>query len=67
MPAENDERKPTEQDERELRMDLMALQIDRLRQEMRTENRKFMVQAVVAIAAAVGVGVALGRFLLFHS
>lgn len=36
----------------------------RLRQEMRMENRKFVVQLVLALAAAVGVGVALGRFWL---
>ena len=46
---------------------VMTIQIERLRQEMRMENRKFVVQLVLALAAAVGVGVALGRFWLFHS
>ena len=45
----------------------MTIQIERIRQEMRMENRKFVVQLVLALTAAVGVGVALGRFWLFHS
>ena len=45
----------------------MTIQIERIRQEMRMENRKFVVQLVLALAAAVGVGIALGRFWLFHS
>jgi hypothetical protein len=56
----------TEDDERQLRIDLMTIQIERLRQELRMENRKFAVQLVLALAAAVGVGVAIGRFWLFH-
>lgn len=43
------------------------LRIDRIRQEMRMENRKFMVSAIVAAAALLGVGIAIGRFLLFHA
>jgi hypothetical protein len=54
-------------EERQLRIDLMTIQIERLRQEIRMENRKFVVQLVLALAAAVGVGVALGRFWFFHS
>lgn len=45
----------------------MTIQIERLRQEIRMENRKFIVQLVIAIAAALGVGIAIGRFVLFHS
>lgn len=45
----------------------MATQEERLRQEIRMENRKFVVQALIALAAAIGVGVAIGRFVLFHS
>lgn len=56
-----------EDEERKLRIDLMTIQIERLRQEMRMENRKFVVQIVLALTAAVGVGVALGRFWLFHA
>lgn len=40
---------------------------DRFRQEIRMENRKFVVQLVLALSAAIGVGVALGRFWLFHA
>lgn len=54
-------------DERQLRMDLMTIQIERLRQEIRMEQRKFTVQALIAAAALLGVGIAIGRFLLFHS
>lgn len=53
-------------EERQLRIDLMTIQIERLRQEIRMENRKFVVQIALALTAAVGVGVALGRFWLFH-
>ena len=45
----------------------MTIQIERLRQELRMENRKFIVQLVIAIAASVGVGIAIGRFILSHS
>lgn len=57
----------SEDEERQLRIDLMTIQIERLRQEMRMENRKFVVQLILALTAAVGVGVALGRFWLFHA
>lgn len=40
---------------------------DRFRQEIRMETRKFMLQLVLALSAALGVGVALGRFWLFHT
>ena len=53
-----------ERREQELRIDLMAIQIERLRQEIKMENRKFAVRLVVAIAAALGVGIAIGRFWL---
>lgn len=52
----------------------MAVQIEqnrtsteRLRQEIKTENRKFLVQLLIGLTTAVGVGVAIGRFWLFHS
>jgi len=50
--------------ETQLRKDLMTIQIERLRQEIRMENRKFFMQAVLAIAASVGAGIAIGHFLL---
>lgn len=45
----------------------MTLQIERLRQEMRTENRKFLVQLVAGSATLLAAGIALGRFWLFHT
>jgi hypothetical protein len=45
----------------------MTIQIERLRQEIRMENRKFAVQIVLALVAALGVGVAIGRVSLFHT
>jgi hypothetical protein len=53
--------------EQRLRIDLMTIQIERLRQEIRMENRKFAVQIVLALVATLGVGVAIGRFWLFHA
>ena len=52
--------------ERRLRIDLMTIRIERLRQEIRSENRKFLLQVVLALIAALGAGIALGRFRLFH-
>ena len=52
--------------DRELRIDLMTIQIERLRQEIKMENRKFIVQVTIAAAALLGVGIAIGRFWLFH-
>lgn len=45
----------------------MTTQIERLRQEIRLENRKFVVQLLIGISAAVAVGIAIGRFVLFHT
>jgi hypothetical protein len=56
-----------DQEIRQLRIDLMTLQIERLRQEMRTENRKFLVQLVAGSATLLAAGIALGRFWLFHT
>lgn len=53
--------------ERQLRIQLMTTQIERLRQEIRTENRKFAVQLLVGAAAILAAGVAIGRFWLFHT
>ncbi len=61
-------------EERSLRIELMVVQIDktrldikRLEQELRMENRKFVVQLIIASAALLGVGIAIGRFALFHT
>lgn len=42
----------------------MTIQIERLRQEIRLENRKFAVQLLLGISAALAVGIAIGRFVL---
>lgn len=42
--------------ERELRIRLMTTQVERLRQEIRIENRKFLVQLVLGAAAAATAG-----------
>jgi len=54
-------------EDKRLRSELMTSQIERLRQEIRYENRKFLIQFVLAITAALGVGIAIGRFVLFHA
>jgi hypothetical protein len=54
-------------EEQRLRITLMTTQSERLRQEIKMENRKFVVQFVVAIVAALGVGFTIGRFVLFHN
>jgi hypothetical protein len=46
--------------------DLMISQEERLRQEIKMENRKFLVQLLIGSAAILAAGVALGRFWLFH-
>lgn len=45
----------------------MTTQIERLRQEIRLEQRKFTIQALIAAAALLAAGVTIGRFLLFHT
>ena len=45
----------------------MTTQIERIPQEIKTENRKFLVQLLIGTAAILGVGVAIGRFWLFHT
>jgi hypothetical protein len=53
--------------ERQLRIQLMTTQAERLRQEIKMENRKFLVQLLLASAALLAAGVAIGRFWLFHT
>ena len=61
---------PTEADERVLRMYNLQVEIEkgraateRLRQEIRTDSRKFTVQALLALAASISAGVAAGAYL----
>ncbi len=50
-----------ERAENQTRMDEMALNIDKMRAEMRWEARRFAVSAVLAVAASVGAGIAIGN------
>ena len=61
---ETNETPDEEATERKLRIDLMTIQIERLRQEIKMENRKFVVQLLAAGAALVAVGIAIGKFFL---
>lgn len=42
----------------------MSIQIERLRQEIKMENRKFFVSLIIAIAALFGAGIAIGHFFI---
>jgi hypothetical protein len=55
----------TERDleEQDLRIEQMTVNIQKLRSELKWEGRKVMLQTIIAIAAAVGAGIALGRVL----
>jgi hypothetical protein len=48
-------------------IDNNRVNITRLEQEIRMENRKFVVQALLAAAALLAAGVAIGRFVFFHT
>jgi hypothetical protein len=52
--------------ENQLRVELMTTQVERLRQELKMEQRKFVVQALIAAAALLAAGIAIGRFVIFH-
>lgn len=45
----------------------MTIRSEQLRREIRTENRKFAVQFILAVSAALVAGIAIGRFVLFHA
>jgi hypothetical protein len=57
-------RMPTTRDQegQDLRIDQMAINIEKLRADMRWEARKFLISALLATAAAGGAGVAIGNF-----
>lgn len=42
----------------------MTIQIERLRQEIRMENRKFLVSLMIAAAVLLGAGIAVGHFFI---
>lgn len=48
-------------------IDLMLAQHDRVRQEIKLAPWSVMGPLLAAAAALFGVGIALGRFVLFHS
>jgi hypothetical protein len=48
----------TDDEERELRCDLMTIQIEKFRHDMRWETRKFVLQIVAALGAAFAGGAA---------
>ena len=57
----------TEEEERaehELRMTLMETQVERLRQEIKTETRKIAIQTVSSLAAAFAAGAAIFGLIL---
>jgi hypothetical protein len=51
-----------EDEERALRMEQMTVNIEKMRSDMKWEARKFAVSAVLATAAAVGAGIAIGSY-----
>ena len=55
-----------DQEEQDLRIDQMTINIEKLRADIRWESRKFVLQAVVALAAAIGVGVGIGNLIWNH-
>jgi hypothetical protein len=64
---------PSALDERILRMKLMDVEIqqrlheiDQANKQDTLETRRFVVQAVLAAAAPIGAGVAVGRFVPSH-
>lgn len=58
MPLTQDQ----EEREYELRIEQMLTNIEKLRSDIRYENRKFAFQAVAALALALGAGVALANY-----
>jgi anti-sigma-K factor RskA len=53
-------------EERALRMDQMTVNIEKMRNDMKWEARKFLVSAILATAAAVGAGVGIGNLIWAH-
>jgi hypothetical protein len=55
-----------DQEEQDLRIDQMTINIEKMRTDMKWEARKFAISAVLAAAAAVGAGVAIGNAIWAH-
>jgi hypothetical protein len=66
LPAATDIRRAALSDdqERQLRIMLMMTQAERLRQEIRTDTRKFLVQLLAGTAAAMAAGAAIFGIIL---
>lgn len=45
----------------------MTVNIEKMRSDMKWEARKFLLSAVLATAAAVGAGIAIGSYFTSHS
>jgi hypothetical protein len=54
----------SDDEERALRIELMTTQVERLRQEIKMENRKFLFQALGSLAAAMAAGAAIFGLIL---
>jgi hypothetical protein len=54
----------TDEEERELRCDQMAVNIEKMRSDMRWETRKFVLQAIAATGAAMAGGAGLLALIL---
>jgi hypothetical protein len=55
-----------EEHDYELRIEQVQTNIDKLRNDIRYESRKFAVQLVVGAAVCVGAGVALANYVNYH-
>lgn len=60
-----------EREERQLRMDQMTINIEKMRFDMaqlqKWETRKFVVSLLLATAASVGAGVGIGNLIWAHN
>jgi hypothetical protein len=54
----------TDDKERQLRIMLMTTQAERLRQEIKTDTRKFLVQLLAGAAASMAAGAAIFGLIL---
>ncbi len=55
-----------DQEEQDLRIDQMAINIEKMRADMRWETWKFVISLVLASAALLGAGAAIGNYLANH-
>ncbi len=55
-----------DQEEQDLRIDQMTVNIEKMRTDMKAENRRFLVSAIVVAAACIGAGVGIGNLIWAH-